>query len=79
MIRKKKAVKFFNPKVHTGWHKTQSATYRRRLSLKAHKSDYLATARSLQALSNTTRDKQTKVLSKRDANYFFAMNRKHKR
>lgn len=79
MIKKKKVVKWYKPKVHSGWHKTQSPTYRRRLALKAHKSNYLATARSLQALSNTTTDKQTKVLSKRDANYFFDMNRKHKR
>ncbi len=74
----KRVVKFFSPKVHTGWHKTQSATYRRRLALKAHGNDYLATGRGLQSLANTTEDAQTKRLAKADAKYFFDMNRKHK-
>jgi hypothetical protein len=67
----KRVVKFFNPKVHTGWHKTQSATYRRRLVLSAHKNDYLAAGRAMLALSNTTQDKQTARLAKADSKYFF--------
>lgn len=74
----KKVVKFFHPKVHTGWHKSQSITYRRRLALKAHGNDYLATGRALQALANITQDSATERKAKQDANYFFSMNRKHK-
>jgi hypothetical protein len=73
----KKVTKFFNPKVHTGWKKTQSQSYRRRLALKAHGNDYLSTARGLQALSNISQDKATSRLAKSDAKYFYDMNKKH--
>ena len=49
---------------------------RRRLVLKSHKNSYLSSARSMLALSNVTRDKDTKEKSRQDAAYFF---KKHKR
>lgn len=71
----KKVDKFYHPKVHMGWHKGDSITTRRRRALKAHKNQYLTTAKSLQALSNVTQDKTTSRLAGVDARYFF---RKHK-
>lgn len=71
----KKVVKFFNPRIHTGWHKTQSLYYRRRLVQKAHGNDLLASGRAMQALANTSTDLPTVRESKKDASYFF---RKHK-
>ena len=70
-----KVDKFFHPKVHTGWHKGDSIITRRRRALKAHKKDYLVTAKSLQSLSNVSKDKTTSRLAGVDARYFF---RKHK-
>lgn len=64
---------------HTGWRKTQSATTRRRLALRAHKGDLLATARALQALANVTTDPETKHKAQADADYFFKRYRKSKR
>jgi hypothetical protein len=66
--------RWYEPGIETGWSKNQTANYRRRLVLKAHK-NYLAAGRSLQALANVTTDKTTKILAGRDARYFF---RKHK-
>ncbi len=74
----KKVEKFFNPQVHTGWHKSQSKDYRRRLALKAHDNNYLSTGRAMQSLANVSQDKQTQRLAKQDANYFFSMHKKHK-
>lgn len=74
--RTPKSKQFFHPKVHMLWRKTQSAITRRRLALKAHGGDYLATARALQALSNVTTDRETKQKAYADARYFFA---KHSR
>ncbi len=70
----KKVVKWYKPKVHSGWSKDLTPRGRRRKSIIAHK-NYLSAARSLQALSSVTTDKKTKRLAKQDANYFF---RKHK-
>ena len=75
----KRIVKFFNPKVHTGWHKGQSLEYRRRLVLTAHKGNHLSAGRGMQALANTTKDSATARAAKADANYFFKMNAKKKR
>ncbi len=69
--RTPKSKRFFHPKVHTGWKKTQSAEYRRRLVLEAHKGDILATARAMQSLSNVSVDLRTKLLAGQDARYFF--------
>ena len=54
------------------WHKEMPESTRRANALAAHKGDELATARSLQALSNVTTDAETKRLTKADAEYFFA-------
>jgi len=56
---------------HSGWRKNQRAEIRRRLALKAHKNDKLSAGRSLQALSNVTRDSRTKELAAQDARFFF--------
>jgi hypothetical protein len=68
--------KFFHPKVHTGWHKNMPAGRRRRLVLQSHKGDELASARAMQALSNVTTDRQTAIVARSDADFFF---RKHQR
>jgi len=65
--------KWYNPRVHSGWDKDMTTIGRRRKAIIAHKT-YLAAGRSLQALSNVTRDPKTKRLSALDARYFF---RKH--
>jgi hypothetical protein len=74
--RTPKSEQFFHPKVHSGWSKTQSATYRRRLALKAHKNNPLSTARALGALANVSTDKTTARLAKADSMYFYGKNRK---
>lgn len=71
--------KWFSPKKHTGWHKTMPATKRRQVALKAHKNNALSAARSLQALANVTKDRETKKLAQVDAEYFFNLNRKEKK
>lgn len=72
--------KFFEPKVHTGWQADMPAEERRRKVLRAHKSDALAAARSMQALSNVQHriNPDTAQKAKSDADYFFALNRKKK-
>src|SRR4030042_3173740 len=67
--RTPKSRQFFHPNVHTGWRKYMAAQVRRCLVLKAHKGDYLASARSMQALANTTTDKITMQLARADARY----------
>ncbi len=67
--------RFFDPGVKTGWEKTLPADIRRGRVLRAHKGDLLASGRSLQALSNVSTDKRTKMLAGLDARFFF---RKHK-
>jgi hypothetical protein len=74
--RTPKSERFYHPKVEMGWHKSQSATTRRWLALKAHGGDNLATARALQALANVTTDSTTARLARQDALYFYG---KHKR
>jgi len=54
------------------WHKEMPESTRRSNVLAAHKGDELATARSLQALSNVTTDSETKRLTRADAEYFFS-------
>jgi len=77
--RTPKRERWYAPEVSMGWEKTQSATTRRRLALKAHGGDKLATARALLALSNVTTDSTTKRLSKQDAYYFFDLYKKRKK
>ena len=76
---KKKTVKFFKSGKPMDWHKSDSQIVRRKNALKAHKGDYLATARALLQVSNITKDSQTKSKSKTDANHFFALHKKQKK
>ena len=76
--RTPKSEQWYAPKTHTGWRKEQSATYRRKLVLGAHKGVVLAAARSMQALANVTTDKQTKREAQADAKYFYAKLKKSK-
>ena len=70
-------MKWFKPKEHTGWHKSQSASTRRRLLLraadkrKALRKRYLEAGRKALALANVTKDKATKKKAHSDAQYFF--------
>ena len=75
MPRGKKVVKWFRPGVPSGWKKNMSLKERRELVLEAHNGDYLAAARSKQALANVTRDPMTKREALKDAEYFFRMHR----
>lgn len=78
-MAKTKKEKWFSSSVVSGWHKSLSAEKRRKLSLKAHKYNYLSTARALQALANVTTDKKTKKLARADALYFYDMYKKDTR
>ena len=72
MVTKRRGYsRWYHPNVHTGWDKHQNAVTRRRKALYAHKGSMLASGRSMQALSNVTTDKQTKLLAGRDVRYFF--------
>lgn len=71
--------RWFFPTTIMGWTKTQSASTRRKLALKAHDDDKLATARALQALANVSTDKTTKKLARSDALYFYELHRKGKK
>jgi len=72
-----KVKKWFKPKEHTGWRKTQSpATRRRKLLAAADKrkslhNRYLEAGRKAQALANVTKDSATRRTATADANYFF--------
>lgn len=70
-----KVIKFFHPKGHTGWEHGMPLKKRRALALKGHKRDYLATSRSLQALSNVTvkRNPVVSRAAKADAKYFLKL------
>ena len=74
----KRNVKWFTKakKTHTGWQKEQSPEVRRARLLKSHKGDYLASARSIQAVANVTKDSATRSKARADAKYLFRM---HKR
>lgn len=66
--------KWFKPKTHTGWRKTQTASVRRRKLKKGGVSDVTA-GRRAQALANVTTDKRTKQLARSDASHFFKQRR----
>lgn len=76
--------KWFTPTKKTNWKKSQKASTRRanimesvdkRLTMHNR---YILAARRIQAISNVTRDKQTKVLAFQDAKYFFTKAKKTK-
>lgn len=73
--RTPKGKRWFEPGVHTGWEKGQPESERRVKVLNAHKGDELASARSMMALANVTTDKETKMLAKWDAKYFYRLHR----
>ena len=60
-----------------GWQKNQQTKTRRRKALSSRPKNwtlhkrYLSAGRALMALSNVTKDKQTKIKAMVDANYFF--------
>ncbi len=72
--------KFFKVKVYTGWKADMPMGKRRRLVLKAHKSDALASGRSMIQLANVSHRINPDVSRKArtDALYFFAKNRASK-
>jgi len=69
--------KWFKPKKHTGWKKTQKASTRRMHLLRSTPKNwslrrrYLSAGRKALALSNVTRDRDTKRKARADAEYFF--------
>jgi hypothetical protein len=69
--------KWFKPKKHTGWKKTQKASTRRSYLLsttdkrKTLDNRYLIAGRRALALANVTKDKPTERLARLDAKYFF--------
>ena len=70
--------KWFRPKIHSGWKKSQPVATRRRLVLQAHGGDLLSAARSKIALANVTEDSETRVKAKEDARYFLELYHKEK-
>ena len=69
--------RFFEPKRHTGWEKTQEPATRRSELLNATDKNksmhdrYVQAGRMIQELSNVTTDEETKTEAKEDADYFF--------
>ena len=76
--------KWFSPKRHSGWHKEQKATTRRRKLLAATdkrlsmRNRYLQAARMIGSLANVTRDVTTSQKAKVDADYFYTKAEKAK-
>jgi len=77
--RTPKEEQWFEPGVETGWEKGQPESVRRAKVLKAHKGDELASARSMQALSNVTTDRETANKAARDAKFFYRQYRGRER
>jgi len=75
----KKAVYEKPPYNLGGWKKTQPTQTRRRNALASRPKNWtlrkrrLSAGRALLALANVTKDKRTKELARRDANYFFKL------
>lgn len=68
--------KFYHPRIQeTGWHKDLPVIKRRKKILKGYKGNILATARSLEALANVSRDKATAKAALVDARYFYNLYR----
>lgn len=76
--RTPKSKRWYSPKVKMGWKKSQSNTARREAAIEAHKGNLLSAARSLQALSNVTTDRETKLLAAKDAKELFALHAESK-
>ena len=70
-----KSERWYKPGIETGWRKDMSIEERRHLVLRAHKGDELASAQSMQALSNVSTDVKTKQASRADALYFYQLHR----
>ena len=80
--RKRKASKkkrWYAPKVHSGWKKSQPAKVRRKLLLRAHKGNLLSAAKSKQALANVTQDEETREIALADARFFFEEHKRSKK
>jgi len=78
-LKTKNKKKWFKPEVtDTGWDKDLPADTRRALMLKAHGGDELAAARAVQALSNITKDRETRKDAQADADYFYQAYREGK-
>lgn len=79
-VLRKKKVKWYKPKVHSGWRKDLTPRGRRIKALKAHKGNALSTARSLQALANVNAGKKgdagTRRAASADAKYFYKLHEK---
>jgi hypothetical protein len=73
----KKIIRWFKPKKHSGWKKTQSSTTRRRNLMattdkrKSMHDRYLEAGRRIQALANVSQDSPTEKKARADAKYFF--------
>ena len=71
-------IKWFYPKKHTGWKKSQADSTRRMKLLsasskaKTSRNRYLEAGRRANALANVTRDKKTEKKARSDAKYFYA-------
>lgn len=71
--------RWFNPIVtDTGWDKDLRPEMRRSLILKAHAGNLMESAHAMQALSNVTQDKITRIEAAKDAAYFFKENQRLK-
>lgn len=79
MARRRRVRKWFNPKRHTGWHKNDPVSVRRRRVLRAFHGNALRAGRAMLALSNVTKDPETKRKARADAEYFFNLHKKKKR
>jgi len=70
--------RWYSPKVKMNWRKDMPVGERRDNALDAHSGNLLSTARALLAISNVTQDRETKIEARKDADYFFALNRREK-
>lgn len=75
-MAKRKTVRWFSAGSALGWRKEDTQTKRRRVALASRRGNLLSTARALQALSNVTRDAETKRRAHADAQYFYALYKK---
>jgi len=71
--------KWFEPGKSLGWSKDDGQEKRIAIALKHRNGNLLKTARALQALSNVTKDSETKRKAAADAKVLFARNRKKKK
>jgi hypothetical protein len=71
--------RWFQPGKKLGWSKDDNQDKRRRTALRNRHGNLLKTARALQALSNVTKDKETKTKSHSDAQFFYRKYAKKRR